>query len=79
MKIPTNIRELLYSALYDLDGAVYTRAKASRLGQQNFLGIDHDYSTPMILTSNVTGWPASGWLKSNSTAPSSRTCTTVPA
>ena len=35
------------------------------LGQ---LGVHH--STPMTCTSKVTGWPASGWLKSNSSQPS---------
>ena len=66
-------------AVHDLDGAVHAGAKAARLGQQDFLRCVLHHSTPMSSTSNVTGWPASGWLKSKSTAPSSRTCITAPA
>ena len=67
--------ELLERALDDLDRAVDAGAEAARLGQDHLL----HHSTPIRSTSKRTGWPASGWLKSNSTAPSSRTWSTVPA
>lgn len=62
------------------DAAARALAKglSAGLGQQDFLGRAH-HRIPITCTSNVTGWPASGWLKSNSTAPSSRTCCTAPA
>ncbi|MCE3269673.1 MAG: hypothetical protein K0S57_70 [Ramlibacter sp.] len=76
--------ELLEGALHDVDGAVHAGAEAARFGQQDLLG-GHQ-STPITCTSKVTGWPASGWLKSNSTASglpspsrSSPTCRTEPA
>ena len=50
------------------------RKEATRFGQQHFLrGLRH--STPSSFTSKRTGWPASGWLKSNSnqSLPTSRT------
>ena len=70
--------KLLQRALDDLNGAVNASTKAARLGQEDFLRSAH-HKIPITWTSNVTGWPASGWLKSNSTAPSSRTCCTAPA
>ncbi len=66
-------------ALDDLDCPVHPRAKAARLGQQHLLDGGAHHSTPMMWTSNRTGWPARGWLKSNNTAPSSRTSRTRPA
>jgi len=62
----------------DVDGAVDPRTKPPGLGQQDFLH-GHHQSTPTICTSNRTGWPAKGWLKSNRTAPSARTSRTAPA
>ncbi|MNR66761.1 hypothetical protein D3C85_1904240 [compost metagenome] len=46
--------ELLNGALDDLNRAVYTRAKATRFGQQNLLGFLH-HRIPISCTSNVTG------------------------
>ena len=65
--------------LDDFDGPVDARAKAARLGQNDFLRPQHAHSTPIRRTSKVTGWPASGWLKSNCTAPSAPTCSATPA
>ena len=58
-------------ALDDLDRAIDARAETARLGQQDFgvgcdglpgqrIGGAHDYRIPMIFTSNVSAWPASG-------------------
>lgn len=66
-----------YCALDDLDRAIDACAEAARLREQDFriggdglsgqdVGGAHDYRIPMIFTSNVSAWPASGWLKSNS-------------
>jgi hypothetical protein len=60
--------ELLQRALDDLDGAVDAGAEAARLREQDFLGCRPRHRTPIRWTSKVTGCPASGWLKSNSTA-----------
>ncbi|KOT20663.1 hypothetical protein DM47_3642 [Burkholderia mallei] len=57
--------------LDNLDRAVDTRAEAARLGEQDLgvgrgnlagqrIGGAHDYRIPMIFTSNVSAWPASG-------------------
>ena len=50
----------------------YAGAKTARLGQQDLLqardGVRRTHSTPTSCTSKVTGWPASGWLKSKRTA-----------
>ncbi len=59
------------------NGAVDAGAETARLGQQDV--VDGHQSTPISSTSKVTGWPASGWLKSKRTAPSSRTSSTTPA
>ena len=77
--------KLLQRALHNLNGAVHARAKTTGLGQNNFLGRD-GHRTPITWTSNVTDCPASGWLKSNSTASPTETadaslptCITAPA
>ena len=61
--------ELRQRALDDLDRTVDAGAEAARLGQHDLFqpGVCH-HSTPISCTSKVTGWPASGWLKSNSSA-----------
>ena len=55
------------AADYDGDGAFDAGAEAARLGQQHVVDVDvvGHHITPMSWTSKVTGWPASGWLKSN--------------
>ena len=50
----------------DLDRAVDSRAETPRLGQHH-VHRQLPYSTPRISTSKSSAWPASGWLKSNST------------
>ena len=70
--------ELGQRAFDDLDRAVHAGAETARFGQDDFFRLVH-HSTPINCTSKRTGWPASGWLKSNSTAPSSRTSTAEPA
>jgi hypothetical protein len=73
--------ELHQRALDDLDRAVDTGAEATRLGEQHLFDAAHGrrhHSTPISWTSKVTGRPASGWLKSNSSA-SSPTSRTTPA
>ena len=71
--------ELRERALDDLDRAIDAGAEAARLGEQDVIdtGVTH-HSTPMSWTSKVSGWPASGWLKSNSSQ-SSPTSRTTPA
>ena len=68
--------------VHDFDGAVHPCAKTPWFRQNDFAGHD-THSTPISCTSKVTGWPASGWLKSNSTACSAgvspRSCSTTPA
>ena len=74
--------ELVQRALDDLDRAIDAGAEAARLGEDDFF--EHHgrsgghYRTPISLTSNVTARPASGWLKSKTSA-SSSTSRTTPA
>ena len=68
--------ELAQRALDDLDGPVHAGTEAARFGQHHFVDVHvGHHSTPISCTSKLTAWPASGWLKSNSSqsSPSSRT------
>ena len=60
------------------DRAIHPRAKAARLGEHDFPQSGFHHKTPISCTSNVTGRPASGWLKSNTSA-SPSTSRTTPA
>ena len=65
---------------HNLNCTVHPGAETTRFRQDNFLRRAH--STPINCTSNVTGWPANGWLKSNNTASALSllpTCCTAPA
>ena len=85
-KSAAEVPVILVTAFGNIDGAVDASAEAARLGQQDFRGALRHHSTPITCTSKVTGWPASGWLKSNSTASgwpspsaSAASCCTAPA
>src|SRR6185369_190909 len=65
--------ELVERALDDLDRAIDAGAEAARLGEDDFL---QHYRTPISFTSNVTARPASGWLKSKTSASPSMPRTT---
>ena len=59
--------EALQRALDDLDRTVDAGAKAARLGEDDFFEAHHQ-RIPISWTSKVTGRPASGWLKSKTSA-----------
>ena len=65
----------LQGLLDDVDRAVHAGTKTPGFGKQHLW----HHNTPINSSSKVTGWPASGWLKSSRTAPSAATSSTVPA